>query len=162
MNLDILQKQFSTIKLLRNDLKELVDKFNDIIIIGNGGSNAIASHICVDYTKFLHKRAISFSDAPRLTAYINDYGRDEAYKQFISEFATKETLIILISSSGNSNNVINAAKYCEKNNLKYKYIDENSSLDSFDLILGSGFYNILPDKIINTPTYGSFYIHESF
>jgi len=49
----------------------------------------------------------------------------------------------------------------KNNNLKYKYIDENSSLDSFDLILGSGIYNILPDKIINTPTYGCFFIHES-
>lgn len=119
MDLNILQEQFSIIKLLKKDLKRLVDKFNDIIIIGNGGSNAIASHICVDYTKFLNKRAISFSDAPRLTAYINDYGRDEAYKQFISEFATKKTLVILISSSGNSNNIVNAAQYCEDNNFTY-------------------------------------------
>ena len=119
MNLDNLKLEIDNIKNKTNELGNLVSLFEKVIIIGNGGSNAMASHISVDYTKFLNKRAISFSDAPRLTAYINDYGRDEAYKQFISEFATKETLIILISSSGNSNNVINAAKYCEDNSLVY-------------------------------------------
>ena len=54
-----------------------------------------------------------------LTAYINDYGRDNAYRQFIAEFSDLGTLIILISSSGNSMNIINAAKYCEKHQRPY-------------------------------------------
>ena len=119
MNLDKLKEQIDRIKDLKTRLEYFVNKFNRIILIGNGGSNAIASHISIDYTKFLGKKAFSFSDAPMLTAYINDYGRDEAYKQFISEFADNDTLIILISSSGNSMNIINAAKYCEKNSLTY-------------------------------------------
>ena len=98
MDLDILKIEIDKIKLIKDKLISLINNFNKIIIIGNGGSNAIASHIAVDY---LNKQASSFSDAPRLTAYINDYGRDEAYKQFISEFADTDTLIILISSSGN-------------------------------------------------------------
>ena len=50
----------------------------------------MASHISVDYTKFLNKKSFSFSDAPMLTAYINDYGRDEAYKQFLNEDVVKD------------------------------------------------------------------------
>ena len=112
MDLELLKLEIDKIKLIKNKLDTLINKFSKIIIIGNGGSNAIASHITVDYTKFLNKQALSFSDAPRLTAYINDYGRDEAYKQFIKEFADMNTLVILISSSGNSMNVVNAAQYC--------------------------------------------------
>lgn len=119
MNLDTLKLEIDKIKLINNKLKSIVDKFNKIILIGNGGSNSIASHISVDYTKFLKKQTLSFSDASRLTAYINDYGRDQAYEQFIREFSDKNTLIILISSSGNSMNIINAAKYCEKNSFTY-------------------------------------------
>ena len=78
MDLELLKLEIDKIKLIKDKLSSLVSKFNKIIIIGNGGSNAIASHIAVDYTKFLNKQALSFSDSPRLTAYINDYGRDEA------------------------------------------------------------------------------------
>ena len=119
MDLNLLKREIDIISSKKEQLKLLVDRFNKIILIGNGGSNAISSHIAIDYTKFLDKQALSFSDAPRLTAYINDYGRDEAYKQFIKEFADSDTLIILISSSGNSMNIINAAKYCEVNMLTY-------------------------------------------
>ena len=124
MDLDALKTEIDKIKLIKDKLNILINKFNKIIIIGNGGSNAIASHITVDYTKFLNKQALSFSDAPRLTAYINDYGRDEAYKQFVWDYTNtnidnSEILVILISSSGNSMNIINSAKYCENNSITY-------------------------------------------
>ena len=126
MNLDNLQTEINKIKNKSSILKEWVNGYDNIIIIGNGGSNAIASHISVDYTKFLGKRAFSFSDAPMLTAYINDYGRDEAYKQFLSEFVDGYTFVILISSSGNSMNIVNAAQWCEENEVEY------AALSGFD------------------------------
>jgi len=58
----------------------------------------------------LGKRAMTFSDSSRLTCYANDYGWENAYAQFFKEFADTTTLAILISSSGESNNIINAAK----------------------------------------------------
>lgn len=119
MNLERLKTEIDKINLVKEEFKSIIDTYNKIIIIGNGGSNAIASHIVVDYTKFLNKQAFGFFDSPRLTAYINDYGRDEAYVKFISEFATPETLIILISSSGNSMNIVNVSKYCDDNSIKY-------------------------------------------
>ena len=135
MNLDKLKEQIDRIKDLKTRLEYFVNKFNRIILIGNGGSNAIASHISIDYTKFLGKKAFSFSDAPMLTAYINDYGRDEAYKQFLSEFVDDDTFVILISSSGNSMNVVNAAKWCEANNVTYAALSgfgANNKLNSLN------------------------------
>ena len=113
MNLNEFQSAFNKIEQKDIDeLKSIVLKHNKIIILGNGGSNSIASHISQDYTKKLEKRSFSFSDPSRLTCYINDYGMEQAYKQFVSEFADKDTLVILISSSGNSKNIVNAAYWC--------------------------------------------------
>lgn len=86
---------------------------NQILLIGNGGSNAIASHISVDYIKFLKKRSLSFSDAPMITAYMNDYSVEMAYANFVNDHLQDNTLVILISSSGNSENVVKAAEYCD-------------------------------------------------
>lgn len=120
MNLENLQKALSEIDKEKLELfKQDIDNFDDIIIIGNGGSNAIAQHIAQDYTKVLNKRALCFADASRLTCYINDYGRDSAYYKFIEDFAKSDTLIILISSSGRSDNIILSAQYCRYNKLNY-------------------------------------------
>ena len=53
-----------------------------------------------------------------MTCYINDYGIENAYVKFLEEFSKKETLVILISSSGESDNIINSADFCVKNNIK--------------------------------------------
>lgn len=119
MDIDKLIQETQKIKLKKDLLLDTVNRYTDIIIIGNGGSNSVASHIAQDYTKALDKRAISFSDPSRLTCYINDYGRDNAYAEFLEDFASKDTLVILISSSGNSMNIINAAKYCEVWSIDY-------------------------------------------
>lgn len=135
MNLDNLKLEIDNIKDKTNELSQLVSLFEKVIIIGNGGSNAMASHISVDYTKFLNKKSFSFSDAPMLTVYINDYGRDEAYKQFLSDFVDGDTLVILISSSGNSMNVVNAAQWCEDNNIPYAVLSgfsPNNKLNQMD------------------------------
>jgi D-sedoheptulose 7-phosphate isomerase len=103
-----------------NILKNLItNSTGTITILGNGGSNAIASHIAEDYTKALKKISTSFSDGPRLTCYANDYGYENAFKQFLFEFSDKNGLVILISSSGNSKNILNCAQYCVDNQLKF-------------------------------------------
>ena len=98
MKLNELKNEVERIKHYKNDLEHIIDSHQNIIIIGNGGSNSVASHISQDYTKQLNKRCISFSDPSRLTCYINDYGRDEAYVEFLKDFADTDTLVILISS----------------------------------------------------------------
>ena len=99
-------KQISTdqIDLLYN----LVNSSDQVIILGNGGSNSIASHISIDYQKFLNKTVKVISDTGLLSMLVNDYAGDNAYGKFIEMAYQPNTLVILISSSGNSKNILNA------------------------------------------------------
>lgn len=114
------------------NLKVIITKNDsEIIILGNGGSNAISAHIAEDYTKALKKRAHAFTDGARLTCYSNDYGYENAFCQFLKEFSTEKSLVILISSSGNSINILNCADYCKQNKISYIILtgfDENNRL----------------------------------
>tara|TARA_R110002020_G_scaffold311009_1_gene526666 strand:+ start:470 stop:973 length:504 start_codon:yes stop_codon:yes gene_type:complete len=135
MKLNELKNEVERIKHYKNDLEHIIDSHQNIIIIGNGGSNSVASHISQDYTKQLNKRCISFSDPSRLTCYINDYGRDEAYVEFLKDFADTDTLVILISSSGNSMNIFNCARFCKSLGIKFILLsgfDEDNRLNTFD------------------------------
>ncbi len=135
MKLNELKNEIERIKRYKNRLAHIVDEHQNIIIIGNGGSNSVASHISQDYTKQLDKRCISFSDPSRLTCYINDYGRDEAYVEFLKDFTDKDTLVILISSSGNSMNIFNCARFCKSLGIKFISLsgfDEDNRLNTFD------------------------------
>tara|TARA_R100000231_G_C5323637_1_gene164174 strand:- start:1063 stop:1566 length:504 start_codon:yes stop_codon:yes gene_type:complete len=121
MKLNELQKLLSKLSEtdLPSKLSTLVNWHKDIIILGNGGSNSIASHLSQDYTKALNKKCISFSDPSRLTCYTNDYGQDKAYEEFLKTFSNGGCLVILISSSGESKNMINCLKYCQDNKLAH-------------------------------------------
>tara|TARA_B100001094_G_C17866673_1_gene640068 strand:- start:46 stop:534 length:489 start_codon:yes stop_codon:yes gene_type:complete len=135
MDLNKLKKEIDIIKEIKHDLENIIADYHKIIIIGNGGSNSIASHISQDYTKVLGKKATCFSDPSRLTCYINDYGRDEAYRKYLEHFADKETLIILISSSGDSMNIVNAAEWCDTNLISYITLSGfniNNKLNNFN------------------------------
>lgn len=89
-----------------------IHQHKNIILLGNGGSNAITGHVAQDYTKALGKKAICFCDSSRLTCYANDYGWEHAYTKFLEQFVEPDSLVILISSSGNSQNILNAAEFC--------------------------------------------------
>lgn len=120
-----------------------------LIIVGNGGSAAIASHVAVDFTKTCKIRAINFNEADLITCYGNDYGYENWVSEALKSYADKEDLVILISSSGKSKNIINAAKYCIKNNLKlvtFTGFKTNNSLKKFGKInfwVNSESYNIV-------------------
>jgi D-sedoheptulose 7-phosphate isomerase len=96
-------------------LKSAADKVEEIFLIGNGGSNAIASHMAVDYVKFLRKRCFVPNASDLITMAVNDYGSAEMYSQFIDYYVdqNKKQLAILISSSGNSVNIVNAVHRCD-------------------------------------------------
>lgn len=120
MDKNELIKEIEKVYSSSNKLKDLVLAHEEIILIGNGASCAIASHMAVDFTKQLKKKAWAFTDASRLTCYANDYGVEQAYAKFIEEFASPDkTLVILISSSGNSQNIVNAANLCEKSKINW-------------------------------------------
>ena len=81
-----------------------------IIIVGNGGSAAMASHVAVDFTKAASIRAINFNEADLITCFANDYGYEHWVEKALEAYADKGDLVILISSSGKSKNILNAAE----------------------------------------------------
>ena len=91
---------------------------NKILIFGNGGSAAIASHFSVDMTKIGKIRTVNFNESDLITCFSNDYGYENWVKKCIEFYSDDGDLIILISSSGESKNMINAAKFCNKKKLK--------------------------------------------
>lgn len=93
-------------------------KGNKLIIAGNGGSAAMASHVSVDFTKAAGIRAINFNEANLLTCLSNDYGYEKVFEKAVDFYGDKGDMLILISSSGNSSNVINAAKRAKSLNIE--------------------------------------------
>jgi D-sedoheptulose 7-phosphate isomerase len=101
-----------------NKIYKSIKKNNKIIIYGNGGSASNAIHFCTDITKILNKKSITFDNASLITCYSNDYGFNNFVKQSINSHFIKNDIVILISSSGESQNIIEAAKFCIKKKIK--------------------------------------------
>jgi D-sedoheptulose 7-phosphate isomerase len=89
-------------------------KNGKVLIFGNGGSSAIASHVSVDLTKNAKVRAVNFNEADLITCFSNDYGYERWVEKSVDFYADKNDLLILISSGGKSKNMINACKAAKR------------------------------------------------
>ncbi|MBN8989087.1 MAG: SIS domain-containing protein [Rhizobiales bacterium] len=83
---------------------------NKLIFVGNGGSAAIASHMATDYTKNGNVRSMALNDSSMLTCLGNDLGYEQVFAKQIEMHARAGDLLIAISSSGRSVNILNAVK----------------------------------------------------
>jgi len=90
-------------------VKTVSENSKKIILVGNGGSAAMASHVAVDFTKAAQVRAVNFNEADLITCFANDYGYDNWVVEALNAYADSGDLAILISSSGNSPNIVNGA-----------------------------------------------------
>lgn len=81
-----------------------------VMLVGNGGSAAIAQHVHNDLAKTVGLRAQCFYDAPLMTAITNDDGYPEVFEQPIRAWADPGDVLIAISSSGRSENILRAAR----------------------------------------------------
>ena len=88
-----------------------------VMIFGNGGSAAIASHVSVDITKNAGIRCLNYNEADLITCFANDYGYEKWLSKCIEFYADEKDHLILISSSGKSPNIINAAIEAKKKNI---------------------------------------------
>ena len=79
---------------------------NKIIFIGNGGSAGIASHLAIDFSKNGGLRALAFNDPSALTCLGNDLGYENVFAKQIEYHATPGDMVIAISSSGKSPNIL--------------------------------------------------------
>lgn len=113
---------------------EAIDKASDLIVssiknggkvfsCGNGGSNCDAMHFAEEMTgRFRNDReplpAIAIADSAHITCTANDFGFDRIYSRYIKTLGKKEDVLLAISTSGNSDNIIIAAETAKQKGMK--------------------------------------------
>jgi len=101
---------------VRNSLLEVRKNDKKVLIFGNGGSAAIASHFSVDLTKNARLRCFNFNEADLITCFANDYGFEHWVAKAIDFYGDEGDLLIVISSSGRSQNMLNGVKAARNGN----------------------------------------------
>ena len=102
-------------------LDDCLDNGRTVYVFGNGGSGSTASHMANDFNKAIFKKTdkrFNFSclndNLPSVLAISNDEGYDEIFRHQLYGRLTKDDVIIAISGSGNSKNIINACEYAKE------------------------------------------------
>jgi D-sedoheptulose 7-phosphate isomerase len=95
-------------------IEEQSQRNGKVVFIGNGGSAAISSHMSIDFWKNGNIPCMSFNDGAMLTCLGNDYGYDRVFEKPIEMFMKKEDVLIAISSSGRSPNILNGVHAAAK------------------------------------------------
>ena len=80
-----------------------------VYLIGNGGSSSIVSHVSIDLINSCNIKAVPITDNSQLTCFANDYGYENVFSKPLEVYLSKSDLLIAVSSSGNSRNIINAS-----------------------------------------------------
>ena len=113
-DLDAIEKIAKAIEIAEKNGKQ-------VFVMGNGGSAATASHIATDWSKTAERkgkqliRCMSLNDnLPFMTAIANDLGYDEVFVRQLENLLDRDDVVVIISGSGNSPNVIKAAKFAKK------------------------------------------------
>ena len=89
-----------------------------VVFIGNGGSSAVASHMAADISKNAGVRAVAFNDISTLTMLGNDFGYDCVFSKQLEFYGFAEDVLVAISSSGGSRNILNAAQKALEMNIR--------------------------------------------
>ena len=116
-------KQIETISKMADVMTQVIVNGGKIITCGNGGSHCDAMHFAEELTgRYRNNRkslpAIAISDAAHLTCVGNDYGFEFIFSRFIEGIGNNGDVLLAISTSGNSMNIINAVKAAKEKNIK--------------------------------------------
>jgi len=142
------EKTLNKIISIKNIIIKAKKLNSKVLIFGNGGSAAIASHVSVDLTKNVKVKAINFNEADLITCFSNDYGYEKWIEKAIDFYADKGDVLILISSSGKSKNMLNACSAAKKKKISKiitftgnKKNNPLSKLGDVSLWVNSNIYN---------------------
>tara|TARA_R110002012_G_scaffold238264_4_gene412069 strand:+ start:7666 stop:8250 length:585 start_codon:yes stop_codon:yes gene_type:complete len=108
-----------------DEYKTLASKLNKakkVFLLGNGGLHFVASHMATDLSRLIPDKAVySFDSVGFITSNANDHGFEMLFTRWLETIASVENpedcLIIGLSCSGNSSNVINALHWADDNNM---------------------------------------------
>ncbi len=121
----------------RDSIQETNSKGGKLIFIGNGASASLSSHAATDFTKQAKINSIAFNDHNLITALSNDYGYENWVSKAIEYYADKKDMIIFISVSGESKNLLNGLKYALKNNIKTASLTGSNKDNTLNKMSGS-------------------------
>lgn len=137
-----------------NVLKNAINRKSQIFVCGNGGSAAIASHFATDFFKGIRystevaPKVISLCENyPLISAISNDIGFEDIFEYQLTSLMKKDDILVAISSSGNSQNIINAIKYANK-------IGTSIAITGFDKSNNSALFFANHGLFIDSTNYG--------
>ena len=103
---------------IKDHIKNIKLNKHKIFFFGNGASAAFANHMALDFAKNGKISSRSLSDSAMITALSNDYSFNDAMVEYLKiEEVNKNDLVITISSSGSSQNIINILNFCKEKNI---------------------------------------------
>lgn len=133
----------------RNSISNTFKNNGRLIFIGNGASASLSSHAATDFTKQAKIPSIAFNDHNLITALSNDYGYENWVSKAIEYYCKRNDMLIFISVSGESRNLINGIEYAKKKNIKTASLtgsDKNNTIKintDISLWVDSKAYNIV-------------------
>lgn len=98
------------VEILGAEMRKAHESGHKVMLIGNGGSAGICSHMATDYSKNGRIRSMAFNDTSALTCLSNDLGYDRVFSEQIEFHGVAGDILIAISSSGQSPNILNGVK----------------------------------------------------
>ena len=121
----LLNVDLNKIEMAAEIIEKKIKKKYNIFVCGNGGSASIADHYVTDFTKMIRtktklkpKMFSLNSNSGLISAISNDMSYENIFAYQAETYCKKNDLIIIISSSGNSKNIINLVKFAKKNKIK--------------------------------------------
>lgn len=98
----------AAVELMGRRMRAATEGGNKILFVGNGGSAGICSHMATDYSKNGGMPAMALNDGAALTCLGNDYGYAHVFEKQIEWHGRPGDVVVAISSSGQSENIVNA------------------------------------------------------
>ena len=140
---------YSELEKVAGLVRESQELGKKVIIVGNGGSASIASHLTVDLINAAKIKAVNFNESSIITCFANDYGYENWVDKALDCYADSGDVVILISSSGQSENMLVGAKRAKSMNVDVVTLSGFSSdnslrqLGDINLWVDSKAYNIV-------------------
>lgn len=140
---------YENLKAFRDLAVSVRQKRRKLMFAGNGASASISSHGAVDFTKQGKVRSIDFNEPNLITAFSNDYGYENWVARAMERYADEGDVAVLISVSGASPNILEAAKYARSRDFKLVTFTGKSEDNPLKLMgdinfwLGSAAYNVV-------------------
>ena len=158
LNKSLLKIDDEKLSEIANQILFALKNKKHIFVCGNGGSAAIANHFLADYAKYiktdnkLKPQVISLSsNIEIITAISNDISFEKIFSYQLENLINKDDLLITISSSGNSKNILEAIKMCKKKggkSISFLGFDggQAKKLSNYSLVLNARNYGLSEDS----------------